>query len=147
MKISYLSGATLPSRAANSLHVMKMAQALSNVGNEVILYAPNRKDGFEDGVNDVYRFYGVSQVFKIRKLPWLPLKGRGLFYGAFAGIATLFDGSEIVFGRNLIACYIAASLGKKVVFEIHQPINSRSHFLQKLFIKLTYKKNFFKSLL
>src|SRR3546814_10326815 len=62
MKIAYLSNSEIPSRAANSVHVMKMCQAFAQNGHRVTLYA--RKGQAHDG--DVYRTYGVSNSFEIR---------------------------------------------------------------------------------
>ena len=39
MRIAYLSGTPIPSRAATSVHVMKMCQALAAQGHEVSLHA------------------------------------------------------------------------------------------------------------
>ena len=44
MKIAYISKSVIPSRAANSIHVVKMCHALADNGHEVTLLAPNIKD-------------------------------------------------------------------------------------------------------
>ena len=73
MKILYISKSILPSRAANSIHVMKMCQAFANNGNEVVLLAPSIKvkESYEKDVVDIYEFYGVKKNFKIKRL-WHP---------------------------------------------------------------------------
>ena len=43
MRILYISNSIIPSRTANSIHVMKMCQAMADNGHEVILIAPNQK--------------------------------------------------------------------------------------------------------
>ena len=43
MKILYISKSTIPSRTANSVHVMKMCQAFSDIGHDVVLLAPIKK--------------------------------------------------------------------------------------------------------
>ena len=43
MKILYISNSIIPSRTANSIHVMKMCQAFADNGHEVILLAPDKK--------------------------------------------------------------------------------------------------------
>ena len=71
MRILYISKSIIPSRSANSIHVMKMCQALSNNGHEVILLAPKIKRKYEKGIPDVYEYYGVKKNFEIKKL-WHP---------------------------------------------------------------------------
>ena len=71
MKIVYISRSIIPSRTANSIHVMKMCQAFADNGHDVILLAPNLKDQYEKEVNDIYEFYGVKKNFFIKKL-WHP---------------------------------------------------------------------------
>ena len=53
MKILYISKSIIPSRTANSIHVMKMCQAFADNGHEVVLLAPNTKNRYEKGVEDV----------------------------------------------------------------------------------------------
>jgi hypothetical protein len=75
MRLVYLSNSKIPSREANSIHVMKMCQAFSHLGHEVTLLAPDVVDGLEPGVSDLYAFYGVDPCFGLRKLPWRPVRG------------------------------------------------------------------------
>ena len=78
MKIAYISKSVIPSRAANSIHVVKMCHALADNGHEVTLLAPNIKDKDEKEISDIYKFYGVKN-FKIKKL-WYPnIKGKDFF--------------------------------------------------------------------
>jgi UDP:flavonoid glycosyltransferase YjiC (YdhE family) len=65
MKIVYISNSIIPSRTANSIHVMKMCQAFADNGHEVVLLAPDRYKEYENGVNDVYEYYGVRESFFI----------------------------------------------------------------------------------
>ena len=44
MKILYISNSIIPSRTANSIHVMKMCQAFADNGHEVVLLAPDKKN-------------------------------------------------------------------------------------------------------
>ena len=83
MKIAYLSGSKIPSRTANSIHVVKMCQAFARNGHDVVLMAPRRK-GVESDVQDVFSFYGVENCFKIIHLAWLPARAKGYVYGYLA---------------------------------------------------------------
>ena len=80
MRIVYISNSTIPSKAANSVHVMKMCQAFADNGHEVVLLAPDRKFQYEKKIHDIYDFYGVKKNFVIKKL-WYPnIKGNFLIY-------------------------------------------------------------------
>jgi glycosyltransferase involved in cell wall biosynthesis len=121
MKIAYISSSTIPSRAANSIHVMKMCQAFAQNGHEVVLVAPHKRDSLEPGVEDVYKFYGVDECFEIIKLPWLLVKGRGHIYGLLAGLKARSLKPDLVFCRNTPGCFFAAKLGLPVILESHSP--------------------------
>ena len=71
MKILYISKSIIPSRTANSINVMKMCEAFADNGHEVVLLAPDIKDKYETGIDNIYEFYGVIKNFKVKKL-WYP---------------------------------------------------------------------------
>jgi len=71
MKILYISKSNIPSRSANSIHVIKMCQAFSDNGHEVVMLAPNIKKKFDSSTEDIYKYYGVKKNFVIKKL-WHP---------------------------------------------------------------------------
>ena len=79
MKILYISKSSIPSRTANSIHVMKMCQAFADNGHEVVLLAPDIKNRVEKGVQDLHNYYGVKK-FQNKKL-WHPdLKWGAILY-------------------------------------------------------------------
>ena len=119
MKLAYLSAAKLPSREANSIHIMKMCQAFAQLGHDVTLLAPDVTDGLEPGVSDIFAFYGVERCFELRKLPWRSVKGRGWLYGFEAGRLASRLGADAAFGRSLHACAIAAQLGVPTIWDAH----------------------------
>ena len=61
MKVAYISSSSIPSRSANSIHVMKMCQAFAKNGHEVTLLAPDNHKDYEPDVECVYDYYGVDQ--------------------------------------------------------------------------------------
>jgi len=119
VKLAYLSAAKLPSREANSIHVMKMCQAFARLGHDVTLLAPDVRDGLEPDVSDVFAFYGVERCFELRKLPWRSWKGRGWLYGFEAGWLARSLGVDAAFGRSLHACAIAARLDVPTIWDAH----------------------------
>ena len=143
MKILYISNSIIPSRTANSIHVMKMCQAFADNGHEVILLAPNKKEQYEKEVENIYEYYGVKKNFVIKKL-WYPnLKGRAILYTlAIFFYLTLNRKFNLVYGRFLYGCYISTILGNEVIFEAHDPIYERKNFELKIFEKLINSANF-----
>ena len=71
-KITYVSRTSIPSRSANSIHVMKMCDALSRLGYKVslltdpIIAKKMRSDEHE--IIDENEYYGVEKHFEIVKL-------------------------------------------------------------------------------
>ena len=126
MKIAYVSNALIPSRSANSIHVMKMCQALAEEGHEVRLLAPAYPaEHYDLSVNDLFEYYHVAEIFQLVKLP-APYSSRFLTYL----IATYIYSAKIksflcsfqpdlVYGRYLPGCSIAARQGFKTVYEAH----------------------------
>lgn len=146
MKILYISNSVIPSRTANSIHVMKMCQAFADNGNEVVLLAPDRYKEYESGLEDVYKYYDVKKNFKIKKL-WCPnIKGRSFFYVIAIFLYLLTNKKfDLVYGRFLHGCYAATLLKNKVIFESHAPIYENKNYELKIFEKLI-KSKYFKKL-
>lgn len=141
MKIVYIIASTIPSRTANSIHVMKMCQAFAQNGHEVTLIVPDNQANCEPGVEDVFDFYGVERCFEILYLPLLPLpllpvKGKGLIFGALAGGKAKRLQPDLVYGRDLLGCFSASLQGLPVVFESHAPIEGSFYStIFRMFIK------------
>ena len=142
MKIVYISHSIIPSRAANSIHVMKMCQAYANNGHDVTLLAPDLNEKYENDVSDIYKFYNVKNNFKIVKLSAPNIKGRTLFYCLSILKYLLFNKVDLVYGRYILGCYIATLLGLKTIFESHTPIFEENKLSKWFFNKIIKSKNF-----
>ena len=142
MRILYISKSIIPSRSANSIHVMKMCQALSDNEHKVVLIAPDIKDKYEKGIDDIYEYYGVQNNFEIKKL-WHPNYKFGAIIYALSIYVYLFlnNNFDLVYGRFLHGCYIATLLGKKVIFEIHEVISETKNHRNIVFKKLLKSKH------
>ena len=137
----YLSSAIIPSRTANSIHVMKMCQAFAQNGLETLLLAPDDSN-VEKGVGDIYQFYGVEKVFSINKLPWIRIRGRGYVYALLSALRSFRFKPGLVYGRFLPGCYFSALLGLPVVLEAHAPAVQAGRLCDWLFTKLCRARNF-----
>ena len=76
LKLVYVSRSIIPSRTANSVHVMRMCQAFADNGHEVILLAPLTIKLEEKNVTDIMKCSSISQsqisqyLWKM-KLEWI----------------------------------------------------------------------------
>lgn len=129
---------------ANSIHVMKMCQAFTRTGHEVLLLVPDiplEKDLEMEGQN-IFRFYGIDNTFTVKRLPWLSTRGRALLFGLFAALQAKREKAHLFYSRDINSCYCGSLFGLPVIYESHQPINSSSYFYNKLFKKMITRKSF-----
>lgn len=124
MRLVYASGSKVPSRSANSVHVMKMAAAFAHVGHEVTLIAVDGGPG-EPGVADPFSYYGVAPTFEVLRLPWVGVRGRGYHFGWRSARESWRRSPALVYGRYLPSCWLCAEAGLPVVYESHAPKTDR----------------------
>ncbi len=128
MNVIYIGNSRIPSRTANSIHVMKMCQGYARVGHHVTLIVPDWKINIEKGVRDNYDFYGVEKRFRIRKVPLASLKKldflhRGLLMPAVAAAQR----PAIVHSRGLTSAWGITKFFKiPTLFEIHAPLKENA---------------------
>lgn len=115
MKILYAAASPVPSRAANSVHVVKMAQALAANGHDVTLMAPRQQGALED----IYAFYGVDHGFNF--LPVETKKNRlgTLLYGLEAVKTARALKADFIFTRCLPTALISGLLFMPFLYERH----------------------------
>lgn len=120
MLISYISISTIPSRTANSMHVMKMCQAITQEGHEVSLYAP-KSSSSNPATNEVlWHHYGILERFPIKWMDQSP-RLKGYDYAWHAVRAAKADGADLVYTRHPPAALLACLAGMKSICEIHTP--------------------------
>jgi glycosyltransferase involved in cell wall biosynthesis len=75
MRVTFISAAQIPSDTANSIQVMKVCQAFSQLGHDVILLVPGiQPKGLQP--TDLMMHYGLHTLFNIE---WLPTGRRRFF--------------------------------------------------------------------
>jgi glycosyltransferase involved in cell wall biosynthesis len=139
MKIAYIAPQAIPSQAANSIHMMKMAQAMANAGHNVTLLAAR---GSNDKDFDIFFYYGVKQNFKLLLQHRRPGKMGLIAHGFKNATAAKQLNADIVFSRCLMSGWASAISGKKVLFEIHDSPRSLGGVAQSIFRRLKDHKNF-----
>ena len=143
MKILYISKSIIPSRTANSIHVMKMCQAFADNGHEVVLLAPDVKNHYEKDIEDIYEYYGTRKNFNIKKL-YHPNQRFGAFLYTLAIFFYLLVNKkfDLVYGRFLHGVYLATWLNNKVIYESHAPTFDKKNHRLIVFKKLIKSKYF-----
>ena len=137
MKIKYISASILPSRFANSVHVMKMCNAFSKFC-KVELFAI---DG-EISV-DIYNAYSVERNFATRKFK----KGTGristLIYILKVFSSVKRENDTLIYGRHLLSLLLLSLKGMPFVYEAHSLPRS---FYRKAIERLVFSLPNFKKL-
>jgi glycosyltransferase involved in cell wall biosynthesis len=141
LKLLYLSNSIIPSKNANSVHVMKMSQAFAKLDLDVTLLAPDiNVDGYE---GDVFDNYAVENIFRVQKLPYpkiLPGRTKFWFFIIASVIFALKNKQSHVYGRNIGACCLIALFHKNIAVELHSPI-SKLGFFEKASLKVALMVN------
>jgi SAM-dependent methyltransferase len=138
-RIHYISPSLLPSRSANSVHVISQARALADVGADVTLYACRTVADPEGLPAAIRAQYGID-TDGIRLVTSFVRSGRG----ASARITVLAIRrllSErrpygLIISRNLYAAFLVGALGRRpLVFEVHEVENGVRGWLQRSILR------------
>lgn len=120
MKIAYLAQSVIPSRSANSIHVMKMAAAYAALGHEVTLIVPRLDAEAEPDVADPFGFYGVEPSFRLRRMRLSRRLPGTLTHGLLLPLAARRLRVGIAHSRSLTAAWGAARwLRLPTIYELH----------------------------
>ncbi len=134
MKVLISSPTYLPSRRANTFQVVKMAQAIQDLGNEVCILVPDTNGWRYGSWNEFSEHYGVVNELDIQ---WLAVKPhlRGYDYGYQA--IRFFRGwkGEILYTRLPQAAAWGSLMNVPTIFEVHDfPGGQMGPWLFKLFM-------------
>jgi glycosyltransferase involved in cell wall biosynthesis len=138
MKIALIAPTYLPARRANTIQIMKMAQAFTNLGHQVRVIVPGMA---ENGNKEVMQWeqlashYGLQSVFEV---VWLPVRAsmRRYDFGFLAVSAAHRWEADIVYTRLPQAGVIAAWKGMDTIYEVHDiPHGTMGPLLFKSFLK------------
>ncbi|MCB2226140.1 MAG: glycosyltransferase family 4 protein [Desulfarculaceae bacterium] len=135
MRLVYLSDALLPSRMANSVHVMKMCAAFAGLGHEVTLIAVDNRAA-EPGVGDLFAHYGVPPSFRLAALPFPRVKGGWALYAWRAARLALGLRPDLLYGRYLRGLYFASLMGARPAYESHLPPEGLDRLTRAMFRRL-----------
>ena len=139
MKISYISGAYVPSIEANSMHVMRMCQAFADLGHEVTLHVRRG-----DKVSDDHHHYGVRANFRIVKYhrPQIRVYG-ALNNAARVALGVRLDSKpDLLYAREIYGLTFVNRFVRRTVPFIWETHWKPKHFVQRgLEARLLRQKN------
>jgi glycosyltransferase involved in cell wall biosynthesis len=116
VRIVYLSTSALPSRAANSVHVMRMCAALTRAGHDVTLVA--RDSGV--AAEEIFRTYGVPERYPIELVSAGGGRSGMLAYPLRVRKRLKELGRpDLIYGRHLHSLVAVAGMGVPMVYEVH----------------------------
>lgn len=133
MKVAYISPSSLPSRAANAVHVVHQCNGFAQAGCEVTLYAKRTVEERPRFAHALTEAYGVaSDAFEIVTYFSESSRGDSLRIAALA----LRDLArrptvDVVLSRNLYASYYLALAKRRFLFETHQIETGVRRHMQK----------------
>jgi glycosyltransferase involved in cell wall biosynthesis len=118
----------IPSRSANSIHVINMCEALVQLGYKVVLFARSDDPNKIKSKDSINQFYGVkSDDIKLNRYCSKTARGAELFISIIAFFQFVVDGikglvPQAIIARNLYAGLLfGILLRRKVVYETHSP--------------------------
>lgn len=118
-KIVYLSGSVLPSTAANSVHVMKMCQALAKQAGTVELVARTYERAVD--VPAIQARYGVTPTFALKLVLAPKIRGASILTApaVWSHLRNERAQIDLILARDHIGALVAMQLGIPVIFESH----------------------------
>ena len=143
MRIAYFASSVIPSQKANSIQVIKMCNAFSELGHEVTLFAKSSENSNNCSINKLKEYYGIKNSFELYTLSAsnIRLLG-GLEYGykVYKKITDLKIDFDIFYGRNLYALTFCQNLNRPLIYESHaKPSPGRKILENHLFSKPNFK--------
>lgn len=117
MKIALIAPTHLPARRANTIQVMKMAQAFTALGHEIRVWVPGLPQQ-PPTPDELARHYGLQRRFDV---DWLPRRARLRSYDyALAAVRrSRAWRADLIYTRLPQAAALAAFLEFPVIYEIH----------------------------
>ena len=132
MRLAYIAASVIPSWTANSVQVMKVCQALTQIGNEVHLFVPGK---ITTSWNDLRLHYGIQNEFPVHWLAFNPLLKKLDFVISALKLTKKLK-VDLVYTRLLWAAVLASWTGLPVILEIHdRPIGRTGPWLFNRFLK------------
>jgi len=147
MKILYIANSRIPTEKAHGLQIMKMSEAFLLQGHKVSLLIPRRENSIKDSPQVYYSLKKVPDIVYVPNVVGFLEKYfhhtyffiQRFIFGITACLYALKSDADIIFSREISVCFLLSIVGKKVVFEDHEP-KKRLRFMYTFFIQKIWKK-------
>jgi glycosyltransferase involved in cell wall biosynthesis len=137
MRIAYIAPSNIPSETANSVQVMKVCQALTQLGHETHLFVPGKT--FSD-FQTLKTHYGLITEFPITWVPFVPVMRKIDFAWKSISMAAN-ENSDVIYTRLLWVALLAGLRHFPVILEMHEVPSGRvGPFLYRFYLKQKNKK-------
>jgi glycosyltransferase involved in cell wall biosynthesis len=135
MRILIVAPTYLPSRRANTIQIMKMAQALTKLGYDVLVLVPDTHQEGHKKWEVLSPHYGLDYEFDIK---WIKVgaKLRSYDYGVKAVWKFRKVNADILYTRLPQAAAVASKINIPTIFEVHDiPSGTMGPILFRQFLK------------
>lgn len=125
MKGIYIMNTAIPSSNANSVHVVKMCEAFSQLGVEMTLVIPGFQWKRRVTMQELSELYGIKHDFRIKTIYMRKSAASGFRYHIFSLLAFLwcwFQKKDFVLTRVPDIAFLAAVFRTQIMFECHAKI-------------------------
>ena len=125
MIVTYINYAKVPSREANSVHIMKMCQAFQQEGHETTLIVPEPDERSAEESTDLWEHYGISTPFRLQRIQLAENRRASILDHTFALKAVRAAArlnAELVFTRHVYTAMYASLGGIPTIYEAHGPL-------------------------
>lgn len=135
MRLVYITNSRIPTEKAHGIQVMKMCEAFSDAGAEVVLVVPDRQNPISE---DPFLYYGVRKNFSIRYVSNIDTVFLGRLGFIFQSVSFAYSAwrevlklsPDVVYGRDEYSlCAISVFTHFRCVYEVHM---GRWNFIIKL---------------
>ncbi|PSW57453.1 glycosyltransferase family 4 protein [Photobacterium leiognathi] len=133
MNIIYLANSIIPSKTANSVHVMKMCSAFSS--NDKVKSVNLVVPSVDSQINE-FDYYGVKSKFQISRIKKTNFRFSWYIFSIFQVLHVLMKrekDSSLIYGRNILPCLILALFKYRVIYEAHSPIKRYNFIVNFIF--------------
>lgn len=138
-EIVYIADTELPSTRANSVNIVKMCEAFSELGNDVELIIFSTKKTKNITVGKVFQKYKVDTPFKIKRIPLLIIPGASIIYSLLVFFTILFKKNKkekLFFGRSVFSLALLTFLKVPVIIDLHGQIWKKSKLRKMALTKI-----------
>lgn len=115
MQIAVITTSQVPSISANSIQVMKVCQAYSQLGHNVTLIVPGKKTADWDQISTIF---GIETKFRIKYIPTIKIFRRYDFI-TISALILFFNHFDLVHTWMPQIANIAGFLRKPYIIELH----------------------------